>query len=243
MIFTAMSGATQTMGRQSAVANNLANVNTDGFRAELRQAVAMQLGYEGTDIRSSRAHAFEASVGSRFSAGPIIETGNPLDVAIAGEGFFAVQFPDGTEAYTRSGRFRTDAMGVLVTAQGVPVAGDGGPLSVPPNLKVEIGSDGTLTGYGEGKDVRVLGKLKRVNPDPALLMRGDDGLFRLPEGEMADADPRVKVAAGRIEGSNVNVADELVNMIALSRQFEMQTKVIRSAEENDRAAARLLSTS
>lgn len=241
LIYTAMTGAKHTLGQQAAVSNNLANATTTGFRGEMHRLRAVQL--QSDAPLPTRAFVVDASAYSNFAQGPLQETGRPYDAAISGRGWFAVQMPDGTEAYTRNGSFEVSPNGVLQTAGGFPVAGDGGPLTIPPDNQVQIGADGTLSALpatGARNAVNVIGRLKLVNPPEQDLVRGEDGLFRLREGGAAPADEAVRVAGGHLEGSNVNVVEQMVTMIALSRQFEMQTRMLSTAEQDDRAATQIL---
>lgn len=241
LIYTAMSGAKHTLNQQAAVSHNLANANSTGFRAELHKLRAVPVQGEGL---ATRAFVVDASVATNFDAGPLQRTGRALDVAVEGKGWLAVQLPDGSEGYTRDGSFELSANGVLQTRNGLPVLGDGGPITIPPDHEVQIGKDGTISAMlagGEQNVVNNLGRLKLVNPPEETLVRGDDGLFRLRGGGEAPVDEAVQVAGGHVEGSNVNVVDQMVQMIALARQFEMQTRMLQSAEANDQAATRVLS--
>ena len=239
LIYTAMTGAKGTMDQQAAVAHNLANVNSTGFRAELHKLRAVEV---QTEALHTRAFTVDASVANDFTEGPLQFTGRPFDVALAGKGWLAVQMPDGSEAYTRNGSLAVSANGVLQTRDGRPVLGDGGPVSIPPDNEITIGADGTVSALQPDQpgEVIVVAQLKLVNPPEAGLVRGDDGLFRLQGGAAAPADPNVRVAGGYLEGSNVNVVDQMVQMISLARQFEMQTRMLSTAEQNDRAAAQVL---
>lgn len=239
LIYTAMTGAKGTMDQQAAVAHNLANVNSTGFRAELHKLRAVEV---QTEALHTRAFTVDASVANDFTEGPLQFTGRPFDVALAGKGWLAVQMADGSEAYTRNGSLAVSANGVLQTRDGRPVLGDGGPVSIPPDNEITIGADGTVSASQPDQPgvVNVVAQLKLVNPPEAGLVRGDDGLFRLQGGAAAPADPNVRVAGGYLEGSNVNVVDQMVQMISLARQFEMQTRMLSTAEQNDRAAARVL---
>ncbi|MEZ7895382.1 MAG: flagellar basal-body rod protein FlgF [Thauera sp.] len=239
LIYTAMTGAKGTMDQQAAVAHNLANVNSTGFRAELHKLRAVEV---QTEALHTRAFTVDASVANDFTEGPLQFTGRPFDVALAGKGWLAVQMPDGSEAYTRNGSLAVSANGILQTRDGRPVLGDGGPVSIPPDNEITIGADGTVSASQPDQPgvVNVVAQLKLVNPPEAGLVRGDDGLFRLQGGAAAPADPNVRVAGGYLEGSNVNVVDQMVQMISLARQFEMQTRMLSTAEQNDRAAARVL---
>ncbi len=239
LIYTAMTGAKGTMDQQAAVAHNLANVNSTGFRAELHKLRAVEV---QTEALHTRAFTVDASVANDFTEGPLQFTGRPYDVALAGKGWLAVQMPDGSEAYTRNGSLEVSANGILQTRDGKPVLGDGGPITIPPDNEITIGADGSVSAMqpGQAGVVNVVAQLKLVNPPEAELVRGDDGLFRTQGGAPVAADPNVRVAGGYLEGSNVNVVDQMVQMISLARQFEMQTRMLSTAEQNDRAAARVL---
>jgi flagellar basal-body rod protein FlgF len=241
LLYTAMSGAKATLDRQSTVANNIANLSTPGFRADLVMYRSIPVEGEGMATRTSVA---ESTPGTDFTNGPIVDTGRAMDVAITGSGWFAVEAADGSEAYTRSGSFDINADGTLVTKGGQNVLGDGGPINIPPNTSVSIGRDGTVSGVPTQPprtSVTVLGRLKLVDPDESSLKKGPDGLFRMKDGSTADLSETVRVTSGAVEGSNVNAASALVDMIGLARQFEMQMKLITSGEDNDKQATQLLS--
>lgn len=240
MIYLAMTGARQTEYAQTINSNNLANVSTTGFRADLHSFSSVPVDGPGVE---TRVNAVVDSYGTDFTTGPIAHTGRDLDVAINGEGFIAVQAPDGSEAYTRAGDLRVEAGGLLSTGAGHLVIGDGGPVAIPPESSLLIGKDGTISiqPYGQGPETMAnVDRIKLVNPDITRLQKGDDGLLRLPEGEIADADASVAITSGALEQSNVNVARTLVNMIELARQYEMQINVMKSSEENADAAASLM---
>ncbi|CAG4905975.1 flagellar basal-body rod protein FlgF [Paraburkholderia gardini] len=246
LIYTAMSGATQALEQQALVANNLANTSTTGFRAQLAtfRAVPMAFG-DGSTVNNDTTRTFvlSSTPGADYTPGPIQQTGNPLDVAIQGPGWLSVLTPDGNEAYTRAGNLHVDENGQIVTATNLPVVGNGGPLSVPPGSEVTIGKDGTISALTPGDpptSIALIDQLKLVNPEPGTLTRGDDGLFHTTDGNPADADPNVVVAAGSLEGSNVNPVAAMVSMITNARQFQMQTKMIESADQNDQSANKLL---
>ena len=242
-LYVAMTGARETMRAQGVNSHNLANASTVGFRAELA-AFATQPAGEG-DGAAARSRVFSTITESGWSraAGPLQSTGRALDVAVEGEGWLAVQAPDGSEAYTRAGDLRLDATGAVRNGAGHAVLGDGGPLVIPPHASLVIGADGALSivplGQGAETTARV-GRIKLVKPDPAQLQRGADGLFRLKDGSNAAPDASVRVVSGALEGSNVNVADTMVKMIELSRQFDMHMKTLRTAEDNARNSASLL---
>jgi flagellar basal-body rod protein FlgF len=229
------------MRAQAINSHNLANASTVGFRAELA-AVTTQAAGDG-DRSEARAFASITETGWSQSAGPLQSTGRDLDVAVEGDGWIAVQAPDGTEAYTRAGDLRLDATGAVRNGAGHPVLSGGGPLVIPPHASLVIGADGAVSivplGQGAETTARV-GNIKLVKPDPAQLERGPDGLFRVKGGGDAPADASVRIVSGALEGSNVNVADAMVRMIELSRQFDMHMKTLRTVEDNARNSASLM---
>ena len=240
LIYTAMSGASQTMSRQASVAQNLANVSTTGYRAEEHRLRAVQV---QSPALPTRAFVVDASTHNDFSPGPLQATGRTFDVAVQGTGFIALAMPDGSEAYTRDGSLQLDVNGVLQTRNGTPVQGDGGPISLPPDVKINVAGDGTISVIpqtGEQTSVNAIGRIKLVNPPEADLLRGADGLFRLRAGGAAPTDPSVAVASGYLEGSNVNPVEQMINMISLARQFDLQTKLLTTAGANDQAATQII---
>jgi len=238
LIYLAMSGAKATMQRQETLANNLANVSTLGFRAELAAFRAVPV--EGSGA-STRVYALESTPGYDATPGQVTATGRNLDVAMQGAAWLAVQGLDGTEAYTRGGSLDINADGNLVTTSGLTVLGDGGPIQIPPDNRVGIAADGTVSVTDVNGHSNSVGKLKLVTPEGALT-RGSDGLFRAPAGELS-ADPLARVQDGALEGSNVSAVETMVAMIAAARQFEAQMKSLTTAEGNDKAASQLLSVS
>lgn len=237
LIYTAAAGARALMQRQDALANNLANAATPGFRADESVFRAVPVRGEGAP---TRVVSLEATAGFDTRAGALESTGRNLDVAIPGAGWLALQAPDGTEAYTRNGALQVASDGTLVNSAGLPVAGEGGTLSIPPGTAVSIARDGTVTAQPATGPAQTVGRLKLVNPLPSELRKGDDGLLRMESGEDAPADPQVRVTAGALEGSNVNPVDAMVGMIAAARQYETQMKLLQNAEQNDQRASQLL---
>ena len=235
LIYLAMSGAKATLQRQDSLANNLANASTTGFRAEMQAFRAVPVRGDGA---TTRVYALESSIGYDPRPGPVQSTGRALDVAVQGNSWLAVQGLDGTEAYTRAGSLQVSAEGQLVTPTGLPVQGDGGPITVGVNAQVEIAADGSITTTtGNGRPQQV-GRLKLVTPE-APLNRGADGLFRAADGDLpADATARVQSAS--LEGSNVSAIETMVAMIAAARQFEHQMKMLQGAEQREQGAAKLL---
>lgn len=239
-LYIAMSGAKETLRAQTVNNHNLANASTMGFRAELDAFQTREVAGSGY---ASRAYATDATTGWDATQGTLVSTQNELDVGVKGEGWIAVQAADGREAYTRAGDLRVEPSGMLVNGSGRPVLGDSGPLSVPPHASIMVGTDGTVSivPLGQGPETSALvGRIKLVNPPAEALVRGEDGLFRMQDGTDAASDADVQLASGVLETSNVNVADAMVNMIELSRQFDLQVKAMRTAEDNAAAAAQLL---
>jgi flagellar basal-body rod protein FlgF len=243
MLYLAMTGAKHAMLAQQTNANNLANVNTTGFRADLDSFMSVPVKGAGYD---DRTYAVDTRAGSNMDAGSLIHTGRELDIAINGEGWIAVQSRNGSEAYTRRGDLQVSSLGILQTGDGLPVIGNGGPIAIPPAQKLEIGRDGTVSFVPLGQDPNtlvVLDRIKLVKPGLDQVEKSDDGLFRLTNGQIAEPDAEVGVASGTLESSNVNQVDALVKMINYARAFEMHMKVISAANKNDESSATLLRTS
>jgi flagellar basal-body rod protein FlgF len=237
LIYLSMAGAKASLQRQDSLANNLANVSTPGFRAELQAFRAVPVRGDGA---STRVYALETTIGHDTRPGPLQTTGRALDVAPQGNAWLAVQALDGTEAYTRAGALQVNAEGQLTTVSGLPVLGDGGPITVPANALVEIATDGSITTTVGSARPQQAGRLKLVEPEAALT-RGADGLFRAADGELPAA-PAARVQSGALEGSNVSAVETMVAMIAAARQFEQQMKMLQGAEQREQGAAKLLGT-
>lgn len=242
LIYTAMTGASQVMQQQAAVSENLANASTPGFRAVLNTFRAVPLVGDGLPTRT---FVVDSTTGADFTPGVLQQTGRELDVAVNGAGWVAVQGPDGREAYTRNGSFQITPNGVLQTRTGLNVVGDAGPITIPPDTAVTIAKDGTIstvpTDPAQAASAVAVGRLKLVNPDPVQMERGADGLFRQKSGAAAAADEKVEVVPGSLEGSNVNTVESLVTMISLARKFDMQMKMLQSADNNAQKASQVLS--
>lgn len=240
LIYTAMTGATAATHRQSVLSNNLANASTNGFRAELSAYRAVPLRGDGS---TTRVFALEATSGYLNAPGPMQTTGRPLDVRATGNAWFAVQGLDGTEAYTRSGALQIGPDGTLQTISGLAVFSDGSaPIVVPANGEITIAPNGDISAKVAGQPPTVVGRLKMATPtadDP--LKRSDDGLFRTADSAPLPNDPVARLHSGALEGSNVSPIETMVGMIQTARQFEMQMRLVQSAESNDRSAGQLLS--
>ncbi len=240
LLYVAMTGASQTMLAQAANNNNLANASTTGFRADLSAFRAMPVFGPGAP---SRVYAMAERPGTDFSYGSLLATGRDLDVAVKGEGWIAVQGPDGREGYTRAGDLRVSTAGLLENGAGHLVLGNSGPIAIPPAEKIEIGADGTLSIQPVGQSattLAVVDRIKLVKPPLQDLVKGSDGLMRMQDDSVPPPDAAVGLSAGTLEASNVNPVDAMVNMISLARQFEMQVKMMRTSQENDASAAQIL---
>ena len=240
MLYLAMAAAKNILQAQTVNSQNLANVNTSGFRADLSQFISVPVTGNGL---ASRVYAVQDQPGTDFSYGRIDHTGNSLDIAVNGEGWIAIQMPDGSEAYTRAGDLRVSSTGLLENGAGYPALGNAGPITIPLADKIEIGEDGTISIHPTGQDEKTLStidRIKLVNPPIESLYKGKDGQFRLKDGSAAAADSGVHIVSGALESSNVNTVEALVNMIDLARQFEMSIKAMHSVEENDQTATQLL---
>jgi flagellar basal-body rod protein FlgF len=240
LAYVAMSGASETLRAQAANNHNLANASTVGFRADL--AAFQSQAVQGAGF-ASRVYATAATMGWDASSGELQQTGRDLDVAVNGQGWIAVQGPDGKEAYTRAGDLRVDVSGQLTNGAGHPVMADGALLSVPPNSSIMVARDGTVSVVPLGQTpntVASVGRIKLVNPPAAALVRGQDGLFRMANGGEAPAEASVQLVTGALEGSNVNIAESMTQMIELARRYDLQVKALRSAEDNAAASTKLL---
>ncbi|MCB1623459.1 MAG: flagellar basal-body rod protein FlgF [Pseudomonadales bacterium] len=240
MLYVAMSGAKETLRAQAVNNHNVANASTTGFRADL--AAFQSRAVDGTGW-ASRVYATNTTTGWNHHSGALLSTGRDLDVAINGDGWLAVQGPDGNEAYTRAGDLAIGADGMLRTSTGHLVMGENGPISIPPYTSLFIARDGSISIVPQGQDASTtatVGRIKLVNPQRDEIDRGEDGLFRMRDGATAPAEAAVQVAQATLESSNVNAAESIVNMIELARRFEMQVKAIKTAETNAESATRLM---
>jgi len=235
-----MTGANHTLSQQATVAHNLANSATTGFRAENNAFRAVPVFGEGLP---TRAFVVDSTVGADFTPGPLQTTGRDLDVAIKGPGWITVQLDNGEEAYTRNGSLQISPNGILLTQNGLVVKGETGFITIPPDTRITIGVDGTVSSVPinpQPNTVATVGRIKLVNPPEDSLVKGADGLFRLKDGSQAPIDARVRLIDGTLEGSNVNVVNEMVSMIALARQFDMQMKMLESAQRNAEQASEIM---
>lgn len=243
LIYTAMTGASHVMQQQAAVAQSLANAHTPGYRAAINTFRAVPLAGEGLP---TRAFVVDSTAGADFTPGVTHQTGRELDLAVQDQGWIAVQMEDGSEAYTRNGSLQVSPNGILQTRSGLAIAGDGGQIAIPPDTEITIAKDGTISTVPSGpkpNQVIVVGRIKLVNPPQDQLVRGSDGLFRTRDGNPADPDINVTVASGSLESSNVNAVEAMVSMISLARQYDMQMKMLQSADNNAKQANSIINVS
>jgi flagellar basal-body rod protein FlgF len=243
LVYVAMSGAKETLRAQAANNHNLANANTNGFKADLSAFQTQSVVGAGLP---SRAYATNDSAGWDASSGSLDATGRELDVAVKGPGWIAVQASDGTEAYTRAGDLRVDPDGNLMTATGNNVLSDSGPITVQAYTSINIGTDGSVSIVPRGQTpftISTVGRIKLVNPPASQMQRGADGLFRSTSGQELDADSSVHLVSGTLESSNVNIAETMANMIELARNYEVQVKAMKTAEDTAASSTKLLQSS
>ena len=242
-LYVAMTGASQNALAQKAHANNLANISTNGFQRDLEQARSMPV---FGDSFPARAFALSERPATDFTPGALVQTGRDLDVAVSGDGWLAVQAPDGSEAYARTASMNVDALGILRAGNGMPIMGNAGPIAVPPQQQIEVGEDGTISVRAMGEGPRVMAevdRIKLVQPDLKNMTKGQDGLIHTVNGQPARADANVRVTSGFLEASNVNAVEEMTSVLALSKQFELHIKMMNTAKEDDQAMTRVLSIS
>lgn len=240
MLFLAMNGAKHVAWQQATTANNLANVNTNGFKADLVSFRALPVVGDGAPTRT---YVVDNTVGHDLSQGSLLHTGNASDFAIGSPGFFAVQAPDGSEAYSRDGGYVLDTTGMMRTRTGLPILGDGGPITVPTGMRVQLGEDGSVMATpqsGTDRTPQLVGQIKMVNPTAKEVYKGEDGLFRINGGGTAQADANVKLVPETLESSNVNAVESLVQMISHGRQYDLNVKLMQSSDQNDQKATQLL---
>ena len=247
IVYTAMNGAKQSLDQQAVVSNNLANVSTPGFRAQLSEMQAYEVKGDGL---STRTLPMAATPGSDFTAGPVVTTGRTLDIAIRGDGMFSVQNPDGSVSYTRRGDVQMDQGGML-TIQGKPLLGENGPILIPLDSDISIGGNGAISVIQAGMQPDTIAEVERiqvVTTAGADLERTADGFFVSAIDAQGNrpalaANDNAQVVSGALEGSNASATEMMVEMINVARRYEMQMKVISSADENAQSANKLLSLS
>jgi flagellar basal-body rod protein FlgF len=242
LVYTSLSAMRTLMQKQAVTANNLANVNTVGFRGDFADTSSVYLNAGGAGV-SARAQAAQGVESADMKGGPATETGRDLDVSLDNEALLAVQATDGTEAYTRRGDLQVADSGLLTTGDGLPVMGESGPITLPPADKVTIDKTGSISIVPQGGDPnqpQQVAQLKLVSATGSKIKKGDDGLFHVANNGALPADPNARVTSGTLEGSNVNVSTTLTAMIDASRAWETQVKMLAGAKEMDTSSADLM---
>lgn len=245
LIYTSLTAMRGAMARQTAVANNLANAQTPGFRADIAEAQSLWIRSDGTAL-DSRAMSSEEVLAADMRSGTVSQTGRDLDIAIGGDSLLAVQASDGDEAYTRRGDLQLSDSGLLLTGDGKPVQGGQGPITIPPADAIRIDSEGRIfvvPAGGDPNQPQEVDRLKLVAPAGSEIAKGLDGLFRVKGGGTLPDDPDARVTSRSLEGSNVAATEALVEMIEASRSWDAQLKLISDARENDAATANLMQLS
>ncbi len=246
LIYTAMTGASNILARQEAVTSNLSNLGTTGYRSTQEAFKAIPLNGPGLPTRT---FAINSSTGYDFTPAPLQRTGRNLDVALPGKGWIAVMTPNGKEAYTRNGNLQVALDGTLQTQSGLPLVDDTGQvgtptaINLPPDMDITVGPDGTITASPPGSaaaQATIVGRIKLVNPPENQLARSENGLFQTTTGKAAAPDASVSLQAGSLEGSNVSAIGSMVDMIAISRQFQTQMQLLKTASDDAQQAAQLL---
>lgn len=240
LIYTSLTAMRGSMARQTAIANNLANAQTPGFRADMAEAQSLWLDGSG---HGTRAMASEEVIGADMRAGTVTATGRDLDVAMAGDAMLVVQAVNGEEAYTRRGDLQLSSSGLLTTGDGSPVQGVQGPVTIPPADRISIDAEGrvwVVPAGGDPENPQEVDRLRLATPAGSDIVKGLDGLFRVKGGGILPDDPEARVITRSIEGSNVSATTALVEMIEASRSWDTQLKMIGDARDMDSATANLM---
>jgi flagellar basal-body rod protein FlgG len=247
-LWTAASGMEAQQLNIDVISNNLANVNTTGFkksRADFQDLMYQTLKTTGAPSTSSTQTVgiqvglgtTPAAVSKVFTAGNITQTGNDLDLAVEGDGFFQIQMPDGSTAYTRAGSFKKDGQGRVVNSDGYPLIPE---IVVPANAtKITVGSDGTVSVIQSGQSSpTTLGNIQLASfSNPSGLFSLGHNLYQQTDssGNPSTGTPGQSglgtVSQGFLEMSNVNVMEEMVNMIVGQRAYEINSKAVQAADE------------
>lgn len=249
LIYTALSGMANSMTRERVIASNMANAQTIGFKAEVLNATPMTL--EGPQLEV-RAMSSADVKGALMKDGAVINTGNPLDIALMGDTMLAVQATDGGEAYTRRGDLSVTVTGVLQNGDGLLVMGDNGPITVPPGAQITISPDGGILvadpATPDAPPARVA-TMKLVSTTGSTVTKTLAGQFRVPgdgivgspnEFGVLPQDANARLIPGSLEQSNVNASEVLVEMISAQRLFDLRTKLIETARQLDEGGSRLM---
>jgi flagellar basal-body rod protein FlgF len=241
LVYTAATGLRARMAAQTAIANNMANASTTGFRADRVVFDRIALKGGGTTLEA-RAPASEEVRDADRRAGTIMQTGRPLDVALSGEdAWLTVQAPDGSEAYTRRGDLQVAPSGVLQTGDGFIAMGQGGPITLPPHTSLSIAGDGSISIVPpEGGTPQIVDRLKLASAKGTDTVKGLDNLLHVRGGGVLPEDLDARLTAGALEGSNVNLTEMLVDMIENQRSYEVTASLMKSAKDMDESGASIM---
>jgi flagellar basal-body rod protein FlgF len=241
LVYTAATGLRAHMSAQAAIANNMANASTTGFRADRVVFDRIDLSGGGARI-AARAPAGEEVTDADRSAGAVQQTGRPLDVAVNGtHAWLAVQASDGSEAYTRRGDLSVSPGGALQTGDGFLVMGQSGPVTLPPYQSVSIANDGSISIVPvSGGAPQVIDRLKLADARGTDTVKGLDNLLHVRAGGALPADLEANLTSGALEGSNVNMTQALVDMIENQRGYEVAASLMKSAKDMDESGASIM---
>lgn len=245
LIYTAMSGLSESMILQQVIASNMANAQTTGFRAELVYATPVTLkgAAVGAGALEARALTDGEVHGADMKAGAVTQTGQPLDIALSGDDMLAVQAADGSEAYTRRGDLSVSGSGVLQNGDGLPVIGSSGAITVPVGAKLSIGPDGAvLLANPATPDAppQAIDHLKIASTAGSRIGKTVAGQFAVIGGGVLPANDDAKIMTGALEQSNVDPSAVMVGMVAAQRLFEIRTKLVSTAKDVDESGAGLM---
>ncbi|MFN3620156.1 flagellar basal body rod protein FlgF [Sphingorhabdus sp.] len=243
LIYTSLTAMRGAMARQTAIAHNLANANTPGFRADLAEAQSLWLDGKQLDTCAFSSEEVQAA---DMKAGTVTATGRDLDIALSGDSMLAVQAENGEIGYTRRGDLMLSPTGLLTTGDGRPVQGSQGPLSLPPSDSINIDEQGRVWIVPVGGDraqPQQVDQLQLVSPAGSDVVKGVDGLFRVRDGGTLPTDPDARLVTRSLESSNVSATEALVEMIEASRSWDTQLKMLNDARDMDAASADLMSLS
>lgn len=241
LIYTSLTAMRGSMARQTAIANNLANANTPGFKSDLAEAQSLWLDGQRLD---TRAFASEEVLAADMHSGTVVSTGRDLDIAMSGDSMLAVQAENGEIGYTKRGDLLLSASGLLTTGDGRPVQGTQGPVTLPPADSINIDEQGNVWIVPQGGDAsqpQQVDKLQIVSPAGSDIVKGLDGLFRVKGGGVLPDDPDARLTTRSLESSNVSATEALVKMIEASRSWDTQLKLLGDARDMDAATADLMS--
>jgi flagellar basal-body rod protein FlgF len=240
LIYTAVSGMTESMTRERVIASNMANSNTIGFKAEKLYTTPVTLKGPALEARAMTSGEVKSA---DMSAGNVSQTGRNLDIALQGDGMMAIQSADGSESYTRRGDLTISPTGVLQNGDGRPVIGNGGPITLPLDAQITIGPDGMILMVNQENPnlpPQPVDRIKLASTSGSTIAKGLDGLFRVVGGGVLPADENARLIPRSLEQSNVNPSEVLTQMVQAQRLFDIRSKLISTAKEVDQSGTSLL---